>query len=178
MLRNEAGINDDHDMLQEMRMVLRAHRVPGMDDEVPTPAQVFRMATSGGAKTTPFADTIDALEPGRAADTVLIDWRQISYPYLDAETPLLDAVLQRAKTSGVRTVICDGEIIYSDGKFTRVDRDAALRALHEDLQRALSDDEVERRRLSKALLPHVRAFYAKYFDPDRHAPFYRQSLRP
>ena len=52
---DEAGINDDRDMLQEMRMVLRAHRVPGMDDEVPTPAQVFRMATSGGAKTTPFA---------------------------------------------------------------------------------------------------------------------------
>ena len=42
---DEAGINDDRDMLQEMRMVLRAHRVPGMDDEVPTPAQVFRMAT-------------------------------------------------------------------------------------------------------------------------------------
>ena len=35
-------------------MVLRAHRVPGMDDEVPAPAQVFRMATSGGAATTPF----------------------------------------------------------------------------------------------------------------------------
>ena len=123
---DEAGINDDRDMLQEMRMVLRAHRVPGMDDEVPTPAQVFRMATSGGAKTTPFADTIGALEVGRAADIVLIDWREISYPYLDPETPLLDAVLQRAKTSGVRTVICDGEVIYDDGKFTKVDRDGAL----------------------------------------------------
>src|SRR5580704_6669764 len=174
---DEAGINDDRDMLQEMRMVLRAHRVPGMDDEVPTPAQVFRMATSGGAATTPFADSIGALEVGRAADMVLIDWREISYPYLDAETPLLDAVLQRAKTSGVRTVICDGDVIYHDAKFTRVDRDGALRALHEDLQRALSDDEVERRRLSKLLLPHVRAFYANYFDPEQHAPFYRQSSR-
>ena len=162
---------------QEMRMVLRAHRVPGMDDEVPAPAQVFRMATSGGAATTPFADSIGALEVGRAADMVLIDWREISYPYLDAETPLLDAVLQRAKTSGVRTVICDGDVIYHDAKFTRVDRDGALRALHEDLQRALSDDEVERRRLSKSLLPHVRAFYANYFDPEQHAPFYRQSSR-
>jgi len=38
-----------------------------------------------------------ALEPRRAADMVLIDWHQIGYPYLDAETPLLDAVLQRAK---------------------------------------------------------------------------------
>src|SRR5262249_51535490 len=58
-----------------------------------------------------------------------------------------------------------------DGKFTKVDRDGALRALHEDLQRALSDDEVERCRLSQSLLPHVRAFYANYLDPDQHGRF-------
>jgi len=52
-----------------------------------------------------------------------------------------------------------------------------LRALHRDLQKALADDEVERRRLSKALLPHVRAFYAGYFDPEQHQPFYRPSSR-
>ncbi|MGB7974940.1 MAG: amidohydrolase family protein [Roseiarcus sp.] len=46
---DDVGINDDRDMLQEMRMVQRAHREPGMDDRVPTTAQVFRMATSGGA---------------------------------------------------------------------------------------------------------------------------------
>jgi hypothetical protein len=68
-------------------------------------------------------------------------------------------------------------VIYDDGRFTKVDRDAALRALHEDLQRALADDEVERRKLSKALLPHVKAFYADYFDPAEHAPFYRPSSR-
>jgi hypothetical protein len=85
--------------------------------------------------------------------------------------------LQRAKTSSVRTVICDGDVIYHDGQFIRIDRDATLRALHEDLQRALSDGEVERRRLSKSLLPHVRAFYVNYFDPEQHAPFYRQSSR-
>ena len=57
---DEAGINDDRDMLQEMRMVLRAHRVPGMDDSVPTAAQVFRMATSGGARPR-FSATLSAL---------------------------------------------------------------------------------------------------------------------
>jgi len=175
---DEAGINDDRDMLQEMRMVLRAHRVPGMvDDDVPTIAQVFRMATAGGAKTTAFGDRLGTLAPGKAADLVLIDWRQVAYPYLDAETPVLDAVLQRGKAGGVRTVVCDGEVIYAGGKFTKVDRDAALSALHQDLQKALADDEVERRNLSKALLPHVRAFYASYIDPARHEPFYRPSSR-
>ena len=108
---------------------------------------------------------------------VLMDWRQISYPYLDHATPLLDAVLLRAKTEGVRGVICDGEVIYANGVFTKVDRDAALTSLHEELKRALTDDEVERRGLSKALLPHVRAFYADYIDPSRHEPFYRPSSR-
>lgn len=158
-------------------MVLRAHRVPGMDDAVPTAAQVFRMATSGGAKTTAFGERLGVLEVGRAADMVLIDWAQLSYPYLDEETPVLDAVLQRAKVAGVRTVICDGEVIYKEGRFIKVDRDAALRALHDDLQKALADDEVERRKLSKSLLPYVKRFYANYFDPDAHEPFYRPSSR-
>jgi cytosine/adenosine deaminase-related metal-dependent hydrolase len=53
---DETGINDDRDMLQEMRMELRAHRVPRMHDAgVPSPGQVLRMATSGGAATTPTA---------------------------------------------------------------------------------------------------------------------------
>jgi 5-methylthioadenosine/S-adenosylhomocysteine deaminase len=175
---DEAGINDDRDMLQEMKLVLRAHRVPGMvEEDVPTMGQVLRMATVGGAKTTPYGPCIGTLEVGKSADLVLLDWKQISYPYLDEETPLLDAVIQRAKAEGVKLTMCDGEVIYQDGKFTKVDRDASLKALHDDLSKALSNDEVERRKLSKALLPHVRKFYASYIDPAKHEPFYRPSSR-
>jgi cytosine/adenosine deaminase-related metal-dependent hydrolase len=175
---DEAGINDDRDMLQEMRMVLNAHRVPGMDEaDVPTMSQVLRMATAGGAKTTPYGETIGSLEVGKAADLVMLDWDQVAFPYLDEETPLLNAVIHRAKTKGVSRVICDGNIIYEDGKFTQVDQAAALQALHADLAKALSDDEVERRRLSKALLPHVRRFYSNYIDPSKHEPYYRPSSR-
>jgi cytosine/adenosine deaminase-related metal-dependent hydrolase len=175
---DEAGINDDRDMLQEMRLVLRAHRVPGMvEADVPTVPQVFRMATLGGARTTPYGAGIGTLEVGKGADLVLLDWRQIAYPYLDEKTPLLDAVIQRAKAEGVKLTMCAGEVLYQDGRFTRVDREASLKALHDDLQKALTDEEIERRNLSKALLPHVRKFYADYIDPARHEPFYRQSSR-
>jgi len=174
---DEAGINDDRDMLQEMRIVLRAHRVPGTGDEVPTTSQVLRMATVGGARTTPYGETIGALEVGKAADLSLIDWDHVSYPYLDEAVPLVDAVIQRAKTQGVRMVMCGGAVIYRDGVFTQVDQHGALKSLHEELQSALSDDEVERRQLSKALLPHVKAFYDNYFDPEKHQPFYRPSSR-
>lgn len=70
-----------------------------------------------------------------------------------------------------------GEVVYESGRFTRVDRDAALRELHGSLQHALKDDEIERRQLSKALLPHVRHFYAGDFDLEAHLPYYRPSSR-
>jgi len=175
---DEAGINDDRDMLHEMRMVLRAHRVPGMvDEDVPSPGQVLRMATTGGAATTPFGSRIGALAVGKAADLVLIDWDKLAYPYFDPETPVLDAVVQRAKNDSVDLVMVAGEVVYQGGRFTRVDRDAALRELHQSLQRALTGEEIERRTLSKALLPHVRRFYADYFDPEGHQPYYRPSSR-
>jgi len=90
---------------------------------------------------------------------------------------VLDAVLQRAKSDGVDLVMVAGAVVYEGGRFTRVDRDAALRELHASLQRSLADDEIERRALSKALLPHVRRFSAGYFDPDTHLPYYRPSSR-
>jgi cytosine/adenosine deaminase-related metal-dependent hydrolase len=173
---DEAGINDDRDMLQELKLVLRAHRVPGMAEaDVPTMAQVLRMATVGGARTTPYGSSIGTLEAGKAADMILLDWNSIAYPYLDELTPTLDAVIQRAKNQAVTMTMCDGEVIYHDGKFTKVDKTEALKALHDDLSKTLADDEVERRKLSVALLPHVRKFYAGYIDPSKHEPFYRPS---
>jgi hypothetical protein len=114
---------------------------------------------------------------GNAADVVLIDWKQVSYPYLDPETPVLDAVLQRATAAGVKTVIVAGEVVYQDGRFTRVDRDAALAQLADLLGRDLTPEEEERRRLAKAVLPYVQAFYDGYYDPESHRPFYRPSSR-
>jgi len=175
---DEAGINDDRDMLQEMRMVLPAHRSPGLDeDDVPSTGQVLRMATTGGAMTTPFGSRIGSLAVGKSADLVLINWDKIAYPYLDPETSILDAVVQRGKTDAVDLVMVAGEVICEGGRFTRVDRDAALRDLHQSLRHPLVADEIERRRLSKALLPHVRRFYAGYFDPETHLPYYRPSSR-
>src|SRR2546425_4435005 len=131
---DEAGINDDRDMLQEMRLVLRLHRVPGMDNVVPTCPQVLKMATEDGAATTPYAGHIGTLEPGRAADLVLLSWRQIAHPYLDPQTAVVDAIVQRAKTAGVAMVMVAGEVVVRDGHFTRIDREAALEELAASLR--------------------------------------------
>jgi hypothetical protein len=36
---------------------------------------------------------------------------------------------------------------------------------------------MNRKRLSKAVLPHVTSFYDGYLDPGAHEPYYRQNSR-
>jgi len=94
-------------------MVLRGHRVRGMDDEdIPSPRQVPRMTTVGGAAATPYGSHIGTIAVGKAADLVLIDRDKLAYPYLDPETPVLDAILQRATSDGVDLVMVAGEMVY------------------------------------------------------------------
>ncbi len=174
---DEAGINDDRDMLQEMRLVLRLHRVPGMDDVVPTCPQVLRMATEDGAATTPYAGHIGTLELGKAADLVLLSWRQIAHPYLDPDTSVVDAVVHRAKTAGVALVMVAGEVVVRDGRFTRIDKDAAIAELAASLRVPLTPEEEARRELSRAVFPVVKGFYDGWLDENARTPFYRPSGR-
>lgn len=173
---DEAGINDDRDMLQELRLVLRAHRVPGMDpDEVPTCPQVLRMATEDGAKTTAFGTEIGKLEPGRGFDAVLMNWTTATYPYQDADVPMLDALMQRAKTDAVDAVFIAGDLVYADGRFTKIDRDAVLREISDVLAKPRTDVELARQKLGHAVFPHVKAFYDGYLGDAPVIPFYGQS---
>ena len=174
---DEAGINDDRDMLQEMRLVLRLHRVPGMEDVVPTAPQVFQMATEYGAQTTGFAQTIGTIAPGKAADLVVMHWHQIAYPYLDAGTSIIDAVVHRGKTSGVETVLVAGEPVLRDGQFTRINKADVLADLAASLRVPLSPDDARRQQLARDLFPHVQHVYDGWLDESAREPFYRASAR-
>lgn len=175
---DEAGINDDRDMLLEMRQVLRLHRVPGHQARVPAVAEVFRMATEDGALTTGFGTRIGRLDAGRAADMVLVRWSQIAHPFLDQEVPVLDAVVQRAKPHGVDTVLIGGEPVLRDGRFTRVDEAAALQTLAETFSRPSDENECCRRALAKRLVPYVEKFYEGYLAEEPYEPYdHRHSRR-
>src|SRR5262245_3594952 len=160
---DEAGLNDDRDMLTEMRMVLRVHREPGLHDaEVPTAAEVFRMATSDGAMTTLYGASIGKLEPGRAADLVLFRWNQIAYPYLSADVPVVDALVQRARGSGIHAVMVGGKVILRDGRFTLIDQAGALAELAAQMGRPATAIEQRNRSVGLALMKYAHLVYADY----------------
>lgn len=175
---DEAGLNDDRDMLQEMRLVLNLHRQPGMDPaDVPSPAEVFRMATSDGAATTPYGDTIGRLDPGRAADLLVFDWEAIAHPYLSGDVPVLDALVQRGRTRHLRTVMVAGEVVLQDGAPTRIDRAAALEELAARMRAPLTGREQRNRRVGLGALEQARAIYRNYEEAAAGSLFHTRSAQ-
>jgi 5-methylthioadenosine/S-adenosylhomocysteine deaminase len=176
---DDASINDDRSMLQEMRMALQVHRTPGMDDNVPTAPQVLQMATEHGARSTPYGTSIGTLEAGKAADIVIMNWHHIAHPYLDSEVPVVDALVHLARTSGVETVLVAGEPIFTDGRFTRLNKADVLAELAASLRVPLLPAEVRRRDIAKRLFPYVKQFYADegYLDAPEGVPFYHLNCR-
>jgi cytosine/adenosine deaminase-related metal-dependent hydrolase len=161
---DEAGINDDRDIWQEMRLALKLHRVPGIGARVPTAPEILRMATEHGALTTQFGAEIGTLEPGKAADLVLVDWDSIAQPYLDPSVPVVDALVQRGRAAGVQTAIVAGEVVLQNGRSTRLDKAALMEELAASLRAPLTPAEQRRREVASLLLPHVARFYDGWLD--------------
>jgi cytosine/adenosine deaminase-related metal-dependent hydrolase len=158
-----AGINDDRDMLQEMRLVLHSHRVPGMrEEDVPDANEIFRMATENGAMTTPYGDQIGTLEVGKRADLVILNWQRLAFPYLDESVPVVDAILHRGKSQAVETVIIDGEVVVSQGRYSRLNKQDVLMELSQSLKLSFSSTDAQRRNAIEYTASTLRNFYQNY----------------
>ncbi len=162
---DEAGINDDNDVLQEMRLAQKIHREPGVGVASPSSHQILDMATRNGAKVTFFGDETGTLEVGKRADMVLLDLQRITEPYLDPGTDIVDALVYRGRGSDVDTVIVDGEVLLRGGVHTKFDRTEIAAQIRESLDGPLKPFAVERARLNADLKPHVERWFASQQMP-------------
>lgn len=156
-------LDDDEDIWAEMRLALRLNRSPRIADAVTTPEQVLAMATAGGAHLMGLEQCIGQLQPGCSADLLVLDTRRVSWPWVAPEADLPSLLLQRAKADDVSCVLVQGEVVMRDGRPTRFDELAVARELAEQLRNAPYPDAGAQ--LARALVPHVRAWYAGYESP-------------
>jgi 5-methylthioadenosine/S-adenosylhomocysteine deaminase len=160
-------LNDDEDMLQELRLVAKLHRLPrGLEyASCPTSFDVLTMGTANGARSLSLDGMIGKLEPGYKADVVLIDSDGFAKPYLDPRVHVVDAVLYRARGMDVETVLVDGEVVLRDGVFAKLDESGILREL---VASAEADPSPLAKRWAEALQelkPHVVRFYERWETP-------------
>ena len=178
---DSTAINDDDDLLQEMRLVSKLHRQPGIGAPAIAAEQVLAMATANAAAPTGFAGEIGVLEPGRKADMLLIRLSDMEAPYLDQDLPPLEAVLGRARAQDIDTVIVNGEALLKNGNHQRVNKDDIKRELRDQLARPLEPQTLETRRMAARLRPYAEEFYrsweAEGGAPPAGAPHYVYNSR-
>ena len=178
---DSTAINDDDDLLQEMRLVSKLHRQPGIGAPAISAEQVLAMATANAAAPTGFAGEIGVLETGRKADMLLIRLVDLEDPYLDQDLPPLEAVLGRARAQDIDTVIVNGEALLKNGSHQRVNKDEIRRELRDQLARPLEPQTLETRRMAARLRPYAEEFYrsweAEGGAPPAGAPHYVYNSR-
>ena len=103
--------NNNLDMLESMKFAALLQKFASDDATVAPAAQVFEMATLGGAR----ALGVDAglVEEGRLADIALVDLRR---PELSPAHDLTSLLVYSAHGNVVDTVICDGQVLMRGRK--------------------------------------------------------------
>jgi len=157
-------IGDDEDMFAEMRLAARLHRTPQINTPTPTFADIFRMATLGGATLLRQQQKLGKLAPGYKADFVLVKCDRITSPWVAPEANPLHIVLMRARAADVDTVFVNGKIVLQDGQPTEFDLQAVGEEIANQMNAASTPQEY--RALVTELYPYLKHWYASWTMPE------------
>ena len=154
---DSSAINDDMDMLQEMRLCANLQRMPGVDAPTLPLKDIFAAATSRGSKILGWGGRCGTLEPGKAADVILIDSERFRAPYLAPGQNPIDTLIYRGRASDVDTVIIGGEVLYQGKKHRKLDAAAVRKQLAASVEVSAQVDP-----LDAELLPHLLRYYQSW----------------
>lgn len=124
------GINDDNDVLADLRLGHLLQRLPGVDTAPIAAEDWYRLNVRGGARVMLQADSLGALAPGKKADFIQISQKRLRYPAANPEHDPLLLLLQRGMGHDVHSVWVGGEAIMRDGKILCVDEAALADEIH------------------------------------------------
>jgi 5-methylthioadenosine/S-adenosylhomocysteine deaminase len=159
---DSSGINDDQELLQEVRLASALHRGTSHDAPRLTPADLLQMATLSGARACRMDDRIGTLERGKRADAVLVNLERLNDGLGESELEITELLFQRGRDRHIDTVLIDGEVVFADGAPTHFDCAAVAAELRERFSRPRTPHEAQRRAIASELRPYVRDFYRSW----------------
>lgn len=155
-------LNDDEDLLGELRLADQLAREPDWSGAEPAGVdQLLEMLTVNGAHAAQWSDEVGALRPGAAADLVAISLQRVSEPMLDADMPLLRAMLARSKGTDVRLTMVAGEVLYREGVHSRCSREEAQQQAVAAALSARATVDAPRRAMTDELVATLTQHYRK-----------------
>ena len=174
---DSTALDDDEDMLREMRLAMNLHQTPGVATITPDAYKILEMATRGGARAALLEDQIGTLEVGKRADVVLVNLERISRPYLDPSVDVVEALLARGRAEDVETVLIDGQVVLEEGQFPHLDQTEIGARQREAAQSGDPRREGALRDLLVELRPALVKFYQDWEKDVPLDPYYTLNSR-
>lgn len=135
-----APCNNDMDVLEEMRLAALLQGWKQGPGKMPA-VDVLALATCEGARALGLEQRIGSLEPGKAADLVVIDLdRPASFG--DEGVAVYDRIVYAAARDAIAWVVVDGRVVVDHGRLPHVDRDALRRRPREAIRALLRRAEL------------------------------------
>jgi 5-methylthioadenosine/S-adenosylhomocysteine deaminase len=126
-----AASNDSQNMIEVMKAAALLQKVHYRDTSALSAHEVFSMATGQGAAAIHMEDQIGSLAPGKRADILVVDLaRPNTTPCYD---PIASLVYSGSE-GNINSVFVEGDLIYEDGNFTRVDEADIVRRVQQKAQ--------------------------------------------
>ena len=168
------SINDDDDMIQEMKVCYLLHRIPSLELDSPylTARQVFRMVTENNAVLLGYDRELGRLETGRKADLVLMDYQEMCRPFVEPSHDPVDTLLYRGSNRHANTVMVDGRIVVENGQLLTVNVDEIGSRLAEAASRPRTERELALVQSVDELRKHVVKYYKNWSGKAKIEPYF------
>ena len=130
------------------------------------------MLTVNGARAATFGGGTGRLRPGSPADAVLLDFERMTRPYLARSVHPVTAFGSPGARAAYRHGGRRGEVLFHEGRFTKVDAEALERELA--AVAAVSPDPAFRAfsQTLEELGPHLTRHYEDWPEEREACPFY------
>jgi 5-methylthioadenosine/S-adenosylhomocysteine deaminase len=110
--------NNDLDLFGEMDTLAKLHKVYDADPTHMEAKTVLQTATKMGAEALGLGELVGTLAAGKRADIIVVDFNK---PHLTPVYNPYSHLVYAAKSTDVRDVLVNGELLVRDGRLTKVD---------------------------------------------------------
>lgn len=141
---------DGQNMFETIKAAANVHRVSHRYDDWILAEDALEMCWHGGAAV--LGQKVGRLEPGYAADLVLMHTRSL---FITPKEQLAGQIVHSELGGSVDTVVIGGDVVFADGRFTRID-EAAIHAEAQDILTRVYSGMPERERKFAEMYPIYR----------------------
>ncbi len=134
---DQAPGNNCHNIINEMKLVTLFNKIKYEDPEAMPAWKALRMATIEGAKAIGVDDIVGSLESGKRCDLIAVDLQKSSMKpvFTHPMRNIVPNLIYSAGGDEVALSMVEGEVIYREGKFTKINEKDELKNLENQVKR-------------------------------------------